>query len=170
MLQKLIITILCVYSLTGHCDNPIKLQPGPNYLDFNNDGLQDIVFKGLYDNSTSHPDTTYTFYIKSKEGHFLHTPIGENIQNITFWDEKVSGLGYLFRDLQVFKIQNKMVVVIATKTLVSNFDKSPVTLTYYHLTESPDGPGQIPFRWVEYKSSQTKQQYESVESAFNEVK
>ncbi len=156
--------------MIGYCDNQIKLKSGPNYIDFNNDGLQDIIFKGLYDNSTSHPDTTYTFYLKSKDSSFVHIPIGENIEDITFWDEKVSGLGYLFRDLRVFKIKNKTVVVIATKSQLSNFDKSAVTLIYYHLVKSPEGPGQIPFRWLEYKSIKTQQQYKSVESAFNEVK
>ncbi|MBU2712292.1 carbapenem self-resistance protein CarG family protein [Zooshikella harenae] len=168
---RFVIIFLYIFSMfsTASEFKIITLRSGVNQFDLNEDGEKDIVFKAMYENNTSFANYTYSFYMKTNYNEFVHVPVGKDFSSITYWDGRLSGIGYLYQDLRVIKFKSTFILVIAQKEDLGSFEREKVLFDFYSLTKGVDHPGQLPYQWLKYNTRYTENKYYSVDEAFIEV-
>lgn len=126
----------------------MHLENGPNHLDFDGDGVPDLIFVARRENFNAHGFTLTTFYTDAKldEDNDSRTwsvvPLFEKYgkENDSF--STFEGADCILRDMVILRASSKLPVTLVTaeRPLGRSFvDVQPVTFTVYRLRRNEDG-------------------------------
>lgn len=149
--------------------SPIALKPGSNYLDLNQDQVNDMVVMSQFDNNRSHPNQGLTFFVSCPGRGYCIMPVAHS-NLFTWFDYRLSAdAEFLVQDHRLYQLRNSFYLVSALKSGDDLFDTSKITLKVYKFTESHDDPGVPLYDWVLHKTRVTTKSYLSATEAYQEV-
>ncbi|MGN6313637.1 MAG: carbapenem self-resistance protein CarG family protein [Rhodanobacteraceae bacterium] len=126
----------------------LHLKNGPNHLDFDGDGVPDLIFVARRENFNAHGFTLTTFYTDAKLDEdndsrmWSVVPLFEKNgkENDSF--STFEGADCILRDMVILRASSKLPVTLVTaeRPLGRSFvDVQPVTFTVYRLQRNEDG-------------------------------
>ncbi|WP_213994077.1 CpmJ protein [Sodalis sp. dw_96] len=147
---------------------PVALTPGANVLDINNDGCDDYIMLGQFDNNTAFPNRGMSFFIRKPDGGFSIVPVANNDYFIWF-DYWLSASAIAVADTRLYRAGSHYYLVSAHKIGDDLSDTQPVSFNVYQLNETHHDPGMPLYSWQVMKTFSSSRPYLSVEQAFSEV-
>lgn len=154
--------ILFSGTIQAACLNIVPLQQGVNPLAIAHDKAEDFVVLATFENNTSHPNRSLSFYIKTAEGYTL-VPVPDSDAFIWF-DYRLAASRLKIFDYQLVRYPQGLRLITAEKVGEDLTDQQPVKLVRYALQESHDDPGVPPYNWQEETTVMTQKTYDSVEN------
>lgn len=169
----IIMCIFFLYNPTGRCEI-VKLSNGLNFIDINNDGMNDVIVSSLFDNNTSHPNDTLTIFIKNKTTGYNIVPLPDD-DGFTWTDFKLAAATVKIRGFQLIRRGGDYYMISIYK--YSNhstyeqdaFYELPVKISEYSLNENHEDPGVPVYSWGLINTVITEQKYHDVDQAFMEL-
>ncbi|MEB8681013.1 CpmJ protein [Cronobacter malonaticus] len=148
---------------------PVALKDGPNTLDINQDGANDLIFSATYDNNTSHPSSTLTVYIQ-KDHAWLIVPVPDD-DGFTWSDFRLSASTTKISGYEPYQVNHIFYLVRAVKIAESSestdlTDATKVKFTRYRIASNSTDPGVAAFFWQPSGSYVTDAAYSDVDDAF----
>jgi hypothetical protein len=153
----------------------VHLKDGPNRLDFDGDGLPDLIFVARRENFNAHGFTLTTFYAKAKLGDDNGSRIWSVAPLFSKDDRErdnfatFEGADCILRDLVLLRAspRSSVFLVTAERPLGKSFtDSQPVTFKVYRLKHNSDGlVGWPSLYFREVQSFQSAKPYCDVDTA-----
>ncbi len=144
----------------------VPLQPGVNNLSLAHPTSADFAVLATFENNTSHPNRSLSFYIKTPDGYSL-APL-PNSDAFIWFDYRIAASRQKIFDFQLVRYPQGLRLITAEKVGEDLTDAQPIKLQRYVLQESHDDPGVPLYIWHEEKSIVTTQSYEDVDSVLTD--
>lgn len=162
----LIAALLVCNSAFCKINTRIHLKTGVNNIDLNNDGIADSIFMATYDNNTSHPNETFTVFVKSGKNWFI-VPVPDD-DGFTLADFRLSGSALRVNSVELHRFKGIAYLIRGVKYAGNGdiSDSSKVKFSRYKLATSNNDPGTSAFYWEAAGSYLTAQIFNSVDDAF----
>lgn len=145
----------------------IKLEYGVNLIDFNGDGIPDVVVKSIRSLNDSSFVDIVTVYIKGSDQKVYIVPsIYANA--LSLYNNKIKATDITISDFKFIEIKDRIVLLSAEK-IGNNLQKpTPVRFSNYEILEKKKGD-EIQFKWQFNTYCVTELSYLSVEDAYSDV-
>lgn len=141
-------------------------------IDINGDSIQDLVIYAKFDNNTSHPNKTMSIFIRNKNGGYNIVPVPHDA-GFTWFDFSLSASTIKITDYRLYKKVNGYFIISAYKLADENGEdisnKLQVKFTRYDIQTNHESPGIPLFYWDITKAYVTKERYDDIDDAFNNV-
>jgi hypothetical protein len=150
----------------------VRLHYGVNRVDFNNDGVEDLVVLARRENFNAHDFDVVTFYSngpRDRQGDLgIVSMFDKNKEELTL--EVSGGADCLLHDFRLVKPKrgNQPLLIVAARTWSESFyEKNTVTFSYFKLERNSSGePGRPALYFNLYEVRQAKARYCDVNEAF----
>ncbi|EKT62918.1 carbapenem self-resistance protein CarG family protein [Providencia burhodogranariea] len=167
--KKFLIIILFSLSFNLYSSTLVKLKDGHNYIDLNGNGTKDIVFFASFDNNTSHPNHTATFFMrKNNRWSIILVPDDDGF---VWSDFSLSASMTKIVDFELHQYKNTyfMIKGIKFSELYNRSDLTDYTkikFTRYKIVSNHTDPGVPELYWQPTGSYLTNEKYLNVDEAF----
>ncbi|ERT10370.1 carbapenem self-resistance protein CarG family protein, partial [Photorhabdus temperata] len=146
----------------------VNLKNGSNFIDLNSDGIKDVVFYAEFENNTSHPSNTLTFFIKNAKGKFNIIPL-PNDTGFTWFDFKLSASEIKVQDYELRVKNGVYYIILSIKQKKGDiFESSPIEFIIYKMAYNDADAGISDYYWAYFDKFVTKRKYKSVNDAISE--
>lgn len=144
----------------------IKLEYGVNLIDFNGDGVPDVVVKSIRPLNDSTSVDMVTVYIKGSDQKVYIVPsIYANA--LSLYNNKIKGTDITISDFKFIERKDHVVLLSAEK-IGNNLQKlTPIRFSSYSILENKRGD-EIQFKWQFNNYCVTESSYLSVEDAYSD--
>lgn len=145
----------------------IKLEYGVNLIDFNGDGVPDVVIKSRRSLNDSPPVDMVTVYIKGNDQKVYIVPsIYDNA--LSLYNNKIKATDIIISDFKFIEKKDRIVLLSAEK-IGNNLQKpTPVRFSNYEISEKKKGE-EIQFKWQFKTYCVTELSYLSIEDAYSDA-
>lgn len=145
----------------------IKLEYGINLIDFNGDGIPDVVVKSQRSLNDSPSIDMVTVYIKGSDQKVYIVPsIYANA--LSLYNNKITGTDITISDFKLIEKKDKVVLLSAEK-VGNNLQKpTPIRFSSYEISEKKK-KDEIQFKWQFNRYCVTELSYLSVEDAYSDT-
>lgn len=149
---------------------PVELKLGPNAVDLDGDGTQDLIVKARRENFNAHSSTHYAFYRNAPSGAWEIVPIELSPTDALQLDVSTTeGADCILRDVRLHRAKDgRIELVVATREFGESYaDSKPVTLAWFSLVRNDEElPGRPPVYFAKVGERTTVKPYCDVEKAF----
>jgi len=150
----------------------VPLNFGPNKVDMNGDGVNDVIFLGRRENFNAHGFTTFTFYIDTDNTWYI-VPFDnkKDAEEKEYLSTSEGADGFL-QDIRVLVPDSSSnaptTIVVGVRDFGESFaDAAPVKFIIYQLTRNDEGiPGWPPFYFQETQTIHGRKKYNDINQAF----
>lgn len=151
----------------------VKLNYGANQVDFNNDGVNDLIVLAKRENFNAHGFDVVTFYFRpaldwAKSRWDIIPIYGMGNEQLTL--QPSGGADCLLHDFRIMKPKtgNQALLIVANRKMTdSYFEKNSVSFDYFTLEYNSEGEAGAPAAFFRrQKTVQSKRQYCDVNEAF----
>ena len=152
----------------------VKLSYGANQADFNNDGINDLIFFARRENFNAHGFDVATFYIQMLKKDKIIKPwnivplFKENRESLTL--EVSGGADCILNDFRLLKPKQGAhgLLIVANREYSGSFyEENTVNFHYYTFVKNSEGEMGAPFVFFNYqKTIKSKRKYCDVNQAF----
>lgn len=145
----------------------IDLEYGVNFVDFNGDGIQDIVIKSKHILNNTTPMDIVTVYIKGQDNKVYIVPsIYADI--LSLYNSRIKNTDIKISDFKFIK-KNERVILLSLEKMGNNLLK-PTTVRFSSYTIGAQKVhDETQFKWIFSSSCVTKTPYLSVDEAFSDA-